>query len=68
VSEQPPAGAPGIPGELKKALASRPAAQAAWDKLSPSHKTEYVKWIVEAKKPEMRVSRASQAVSRLTGG
>ncbi|HWE46435.1 MAG TPA: YdeI/OmpD-associated family protein [Caulobacteraceae bacterium] len=58
----------GIPGELKKALAQRPAAQAAWDKLPPSHKAEYVKWIVEAKAGDARVRRASQAVAKLTGG
>lgn len=57
-----------IPGELKKALAQRPAAAAAFDKLPPSHKAEYVRWIVEAKKPETRVRRASMAVSKLTGG
>jgi uncharacterized protein YdeI (YjbR/CyaY-like superfamily) len=57
-----------IPGELKKALAARPAAQAAFDKLAPSHKAEYVRWISEAKAPEMRVRRASMAVAKLTGG
>lgn len=58
----------GIPGELKKALAQRPAAQAAWDKLTPSHKAEYVKWITEAKGGDARTRRATQAVSKLTGG
>ncbi len=56
-----------VPGELKKALATRPQAQAAWDKLPPSHKNEYIRWIVEAKKPEMRVKRAGQTVSKLAG-
>lgn len=57
-----------IPGELKKALAARPAAAAAFDKLSPSHKAEYVRWITEAKAPDMRVRRANMAVAKLTGG
>ena len=59
---------PGIPGELKKALAQRPAAQAAWDRLPPSHKAEYVKWISEAKGAETKARRANQAVAKLTGG
>ena len=58
----------GIPGELKKALAERPAAQAAWDKLPPSHKAEYIRWITEAKAGDTRVRRATQAVAKLTGG
>lgn len=57
-----------IPGELKKALASRPAAVAAFEKLSPAHKAEVVRWITEAKAPEMRVRRANMAVAKLTGG
>ena len=58
----------GIPGELKKALAQRPAAQAAWDKLPPSHKAEYVKWITEAKGGDAKTRRASQTAAKLTGG
>jgi uncharacterized protein YdeI (YjbR/CyaY-like superfamily) len=57
-----------IPGELKKALASRPAAAAAFEKLSPSHKAEYVRWIVEAKTQDTRARRANMAVAKLTGG
>ena len=57
-----------IPGELKKALASRPAAAAAFAKLLPSHKAEYVRWINEAKGQDVRVRRANMAIARLTGG
>jgi len=57
-----------IPGELKKALAGRPAALAAFEKLPPAHKAECVRWIIEAKTPEMRARRAGQAAARLTGG
>jgi uncharacterized protein YdeI (YjbR/CyaY-like superfamily) len=60
-------GEAGIPGELKKALATRPAAAAAFEKLSPSHKAEYVKWILEGKTPEVRTKRAGQAVAKLSG-
>jgi uncharacterized protein YdeI (YjbR/CyaY-like superfamily) len=57
-----------IPGELKKALAARPAAAAAFAKLSPTQKAEVARWVDEAKGPEPRARRASLAVSRLTGG
>jgi uncharacterized protein YdeI (YjbR/CyaY-like superfamily) len=60
-------GGPGLPGELKKAMAQRPAAQAAWDKLPPSHKAEYLKWIAEAKGTDAKARRASQTVARITG-
>jgi uncharacterized protein YdeI (YjbR/CyaY-like superfamily) len=57
-----------IPGELKKALAARPAAAAAFERLPPSHKAEYVRWITEAKGQDTRVRRANMAVAKLTGG
>ena len=56
-----------VPGELKKALDGRPAARAAWEKLPPSHKNEYVRWITEANKPELRMKRVGQTVAKLTG-
>ena len=56
-----------IPGELKKALAARPSAQAAFDALPLAQKSQIVAWITEAK-GELRVRRAGQAASRLTGG
>ena len=58
----------GIPGELKAAIKARPAALMAWTRLPPSHRAEYVKWILEAKQGETRVRRAGQAVAKLTGG
>jgi uncharacterized protein YdeI (YjbR/CyaY-like superfamily) len=57
----------GIPGELKKALAQRPAAQAAWEKLPPSHKAEFIRWITEAKAADARMRRVTQTVSKLSG-
>lgn len=61
-------GEAGIPGELKKALASRPAAGAAFENLPTSHKAEYVRWIAEGKTPETRAKRAGHAVAKLSGG
>ncbi|WIY06908.1 YdeI/OmpD-associated family protein [Amycolatopsis mongoliensis] len=54
-----------LPGELADALAAAPDARAAFEALPPSHRREYVRWVVEAKKPETRVSRAQKTVARL---
>jgi uncharacterized protein YdeI (YjbR/CyaY-like superfamily) len=64
---RPPLSELAIPGELKKALAARPAAQAAFDTLPPAQKSQIVAWVSEAK-GEARVRRAGQAAARLTGG
>lgn len=54
-----------IPGDLRKALGKNKKAQAAFDKLPPSHKRAYVEAILEAKKPETRKRRIENAVKAL---
>ena len=64
---------PRVPADLSAALRRSAKAKAAFDGLSPSHRREYVEWIVEAKRPEtrQRVSRrpssGSPRASRETG-
>ena len=41
-----------VPPVLKKALAAKPKAKAAFDKLSYSHQKEYADWIAAAKQAE----------------
>ena len=53
------------PPDLAKALKGSKPAQAAWDKLSFTHKKEYVGAIVEAKKPETRARRIKQTIEML---
>ena len=53
------------PPELMKALKKNRAAEAAWDKLSYSHRREYVGYIVEAKKEETRARRVDQTIRTL---
>jgi uncharacterized protein YdeI (YjbR/CyaY-like superfamily) len=36
-----------------------------FEKLPPSHKKEYIKWIDEAKKPETRLARIQKMVKML---
>jgi hypothetical protein len=54
-----------LPEALQKALAAEPRAAAAFEKLPPSHRREFVFWITEAKRDETRRRRASQVMSEL---
>ena len=49
-----------------KALAKNKSAKSAYEKLSPSHQREYIKWITEAKKEETREKRVSKMIEMLT--
>lgn len=53
------------PEDLKAALALDPIAQAAWDKLAPSHKKAHVTAIEGAKAPETRARRVAKAIETL---
>lgn len=54
-----------VPAELKRAFKEHPEAKAIFEKLSYTHKREYVTWINEAKKDETRARRVIQTVERL---
>lgn len=56
------------PHDLKKALQTNPAAQAAWDRYCYSHRKEFVQWIREAKKPETRIRRLEKSIAMLAVG
>jgi hypothetical protein len=55
-----------VPEDFAKLLKRDRAAANAWDVLRPSRKREYVKLIVEAKKPETRVRRLHRVMALLT--
>lgn len=57
-----------IPEDLAAAFAANPAAQARYDKLSYTHRKEYVRWITEAKRPETRTTRLSKTIEMLQAG
>ena len=57
-----------VPEDLDAALAVAPAAQANYDKLPPSHRNEYLKWIGEAKREQTRAERVRRTVEMLTEG
>ncbi len=56
------------PAEFLAALDGNAAAAATFAGLSPSHKREYVEWVVEAKRPETRARRIAQAIAWMAEG
>lgn len=56
------------PDDLLAAFEQSPAALAFFEKLAPSHKKEYIRWITEAKRPETRASRVEKTIEMLTAG
>lgn len=57
-----------VPDDFAAALKANPAAQAALEQFAPSHRREYIEWIVEAKRVETRAKRIEQAVAQLAEG
>jgi len=57
-----------IPDALAAALDGDPAARAAFDALSYTHRKEYARWVEEAKREETRQRRVSQALQMLKEG
>lgn len=57
-----------VPAELKRVFRSEKEAKAAFEKLSYSHKREYVMWIEEAKKEGTRQRRIAKAIEMLKQG
>jgi hypothetical protein len=55
-----------LPEDLAAAMDE--AARAAYDKLSYTHRKEWVRWVEEAKKPETRTSRIAKTVEGLRSG
>lgn len=54
-----------VPEDLAAKLQENAIAQAAWEKLSYTHRKEHVKAIEEAKKPETRTRRIEKAIEML---
>lgn len=57
-----------VPDDLAGALAADAMAGAAWGRLAPSHKKQYLAWIREAKRAETRARRVAETVRRVTAG
>jgi uncharacterized protein YdeI (YjbR/CyaY-like superfamily) len=57
-----------MPDYFAKVLAKNKTAKKTFDDFSPSHKKEYLEWIIEAKTEETRNKRMATAVEWLTEG
>lgn len=57
-----------MPHDLAAALEGNSAAQATYNGFPPSCRREYLEWVVEAKRPETRAKRVSQAVEWMAEG
>lgn len=63
-----PAPPPETPDDLMAALRRTKGALAKFEKFPPSHKREYVDWIVDAKQQATRAKRVAQAVEWISEG
>jgi uncharacterized protein YdeI (YjbR/CyaY-like superfamily) len=54
-----------IPRFLKQALKASPKAWESFERLAPSHRKQYIRWITDAKKEETRERRLREAVALL---
>jgi len=57
-----------MPGDLRRALTSTPAARAVWDDITPLARNEWICWVTSGKKAETRNIRIKKGISKLKGG
>ena len=51
--------------DLARAISMSPGAAVAWEALSPSHQSEYLRWISDAKKSATRAKRVAKTVEMI---
>lgn len=59
---------PAMPTDLATALKKNRSAAATFKHLSPSHRREYIEWILEAKRAETRQRRLATTLEWLAAG
>jgi uncharacterized protein YdeI (YjbR/CyaY-like superfamily) len=57
-----------VPEELTVALKKNKVAQKVFEGFAPSHRRDYIEWIVDAKRDETRAKRVTQTVDWLAEG
>lgn len=57
-----------IADDIVSAFHEHPEAKALFDKMSYTHKKEYIRWIEEAKKPETRENRKAKMILMILDG
>ena len=56
------------PPDLEAALAGVPAASERWKTWAPTHRRQYVYWVLDAKRAETRARRIAEVVRRAAAG
>ena len=59
---------PPLPADLAQALAAQAKVKAVFDAMPPSHRREYIEWVLDAKREETRAKRIAQTVERVAAG
>ena len=59
---------PEVPADVQTALAEVPQAHALWQKITPSARWDWIRWIRATNNPETRQHRIEVACSKLTAG
>ncbi len=57
-----------VPSDFRKAIDRNAKARSTFDGFSPSHRREYLEWIIEAKQEETRARRIARAVEWMAEG
>ena len=57
-----------VPADLRKALAAKPRARAAWSEITPTARRDWINWIISAKRLETRARRIDNACKMLGSG
>ena len=58
----------GVPPYFERELKKHAAARAAFERLRPSHRRQYIAWVDSAKKEETKLRRLGEAIRMLTEG
>jgi Bacteriocin-protection, YdeI or OmpD-Associated/Domain of unknown function (DUF1905) len=59
---------PGVPADLRKALAATPKARDLWSDITPVARRDWIHWITSAKQSETRARRIDNACVMLASG
>ncbi|MDP2629382.1 MAG: YdeI/OmpD-associated family protein [Candidatus Harrisonbacteria bacterium] len=57
-----------VPADLRKALASTPAALATWEDITPLAHNEWICWVISVKKSQTRKKHIERARTELIEG
>jgi bacteriocin resistance YdeI/OmpD-like protein/uncharacterized protein DUF1905 len=59
---------PDMPADLRRALASDPAARSVWTDITPVARWDWIRWIGSTRNPDTRSIRIEKTVSKLRSG